>query len=73
MCLGELAVVRTIDADGALVVEDSSGRRRLVAAMALDHPADIGDWVLVHSGFALSVVSDEQALAALAIRTPDAP
>ena len=67
MCLGDLGQVRSIESDGTLVV-DVSGRLHSVAALVLDRPATVGEWVLVHSGFALAVVSPDVAWDALEIR-----
>ena len=67
MCLGELGLVRSIEAGGSLVV-DVAGRLHSVAALALVRPAAVGDWVLVHSGFALAVVAPDEARDALEIR-----
>lgn len=48
----------TVRADGALVVR-SPDRSTVVSPMAPECPAPVGAWVLVHAGFALQVV-DEQ-------------
>jgi hydrogenase maturation factor len=67
MCLGELGQVRAVMADGALLIE--SGRRTsTVSAMVLDQSAGIGDWVVTHAGFALAVLTDEEAHEAMLVR-----
>ncbi|HVX46435.1 MAG TPA: HypC/HybG/HupF family hydrogenase formation chaperone [Mycobacteriales bacterium] len=68
MCLGEVAVVRQIAADGSLIVE-SPVRRSTVSALALHEPVGPGDWVLTHSGFALARLTESAARAALAARS----
>jgi hydrogenase expression/formation protein HypC len=67
MCLGELGQVRAVVADGALVVESAS-RTSTVSAMVLDQPVSIGDWVVMHAGFALAVLTDDEAHEALVAR-----
>jgi len=67
MCLGELGQVRAVMADGALVVE-SANRTSTVSAMVLDQPAGVGDWVLTHAGFALAVLTDDEAREAIVTR-----
>ena len=72
MCLGALGKVRSVEPDGRLSV-DVDGCLHQVTALALDRPAGVGDWVLLHSGFALAVVSPEQARDALGIRAVGSP
>lgn len=67
MCLGELGQVRAVMADGALVVE-SATRKSTVSAMALDQSASVGDWVITHAGFALAVLTDDEAREAMLAR-----
>lgn len=67
MCLGELGQVRAVMADGALLVE-SATRTSTVSAMVLDQPVSIGDWVVAHAGFALAVLTDEEAHEAMVAR-----
>lgn len=68
MCLGELGVVRAIEADGSLIVEIASQRCVTVSALTLEQPAVVGDWVLSHSGFALGIVAEADAQRAVATR-----
>lgn len=68
MCLGEVAAVKAASEEGALTVE-AAGRVLSVSALTLDGPASPGDWVLVHSGFALARLDPSDARDALAIRT----
>jgi hydrogenase expression/formation protein HypC len=61
MCLGIPAqIVELIDADARLAKAEISGVRRNVS-VALCPDAGVGDWVLIHVGFALSVIDEEQA------------
>ena len=67
MCLGELGVVRGVLADGELVV-DVRGRAVTLSALLLDRAPAVGDWVVAHSGFALTVLAEDEARAAIAVR-----
>ena len=67
MCLGELAeVMETGPGPSALV--RSEKRTTTVSLLTLDEPVAAGDWVVCHSGFALSRVSAGQAVEAALIR-----
>ena len=61
MCLGIPAqIVEIVDADVGLAKAEISGVRRAVS-VALCPEAGLGDWVLVHVGFALSKIDEQQA------------
>lgn len=66
MCLSCVARVVEVDTDAASAVVDADGRRVPVSLVVLDVegrlPA-VGDWVLVHTGFAVDVLAEEVALA----------
>ena len=67
MCLGIPAqIVEDIDREGGLVKAEISGVRRSVS-IALCPEAEVGDWVLVHVGFALSKIDEEEARETLAL------
>jgi hydrogenase expression/formation protein HypC len=65
MCLGIPGqVVEVTDREGALATVDVSGVRRSVSVALVDDPSapiEDGDWVLVHVGFALARIDEEQA------------
>lgn len=65
MCLGIPGqVVEVRDRAGGLAVVDVGGVRREVSVALVDEPAapvEPGEWVLVHVGFALARVDEEQA------------
>lgn len=66
MCLGIPGVVQEIvDRKGYLAVVDVSGVRRKVnvACVTSDDELDdlVGKWVLVHVGFAMSIVDEAEA------------
>jgi hydrogenase expression/formation protein HypC len=67
MCLGIPAqIVELVDADGAIAKAEISGVRRNVS-VALCPEAQVGDWVLIHVGFALSRIDEEQAQETIAL------
>ena len=67
MCLGIPAqIVELVDPEGGLAKAEISGVRRSVS-VALCPEAEVGDWVLVHVGFALSRIDEQQALETLAL------
>jgi hydrogenase expression/formation protein HypC len=67
MCLGIPArIVEILDQEGGLAKAEISGVRRQVS-VALCPEAQVGDWVLVHVGFALSKIDEGQALETLAL------
>lgn len=66
MCLSCVGRVVEVDAEGAAAVVDADGGRREVSLVVLDvegRTPSVGDWVLVHSGFAVEVLDAEVALA----------
>ncbi len=69
MCLaipGE--VIEVVDAENRLATVDVAGVRRTVNIGLLDvegGAAEPGDWVLIHVGFALSKVDEQEARATL--------
>ena len=73
MCLGIPGqIVEVIDPDRRLAVVDVGGVRRTInIAFIVDegHPAAgcLGDWVLVHVGFAMSRIDEKEAALTLAL------
>jgi hydrogenase expression/formation protein HypC len=68
MCLGEVGLVRHVASPDHISVE-VGGRLTTVSAMLLDSVPYAGDWVLVHSGFALAQLSESEARDALGLRS----
>jgi hydrogenase expression/formation protein HypC len=68
MCLGELGEVLEVKA-GAVADVRVGDLVRSVSLLALDQPVGPGDWVLIHSGFALGHLTPDEALEAEQIRT----
>ncbi|GIX26757.1 MAG: hydrogenase assembly protein HupF [Azospira oryzae] len=75
MCLGIPGqIVEVTDPDKKLAIVDVGGVRRTVnIACIVDeaHPAAacVGDWVLVHVGFAMSRIDEEEAARTLELLT----
>lgn len=65
MCLGIPGrIVEVSDREAGLATVDVSGVRRSISVALVDEPAAPiaeGDWVLIHVGFALSRIDEEQA------------
>lgn len=68
MCLGELARVTELTGERAALV-DTGSREVMVSLLTLDEPVGAGDWLLVHSGFALSRLTDDEVRDAQTIRS----
>ena len=61
-------IIEMIDPDKRLARVDVAGVRRTINVGLVDEadrPAGIGDWVLIHVGFALSRVDEDEAKATL--------
>ncbi len=73
MCLGIPGrIVALDDAEAALATVDVCGVQRQVNLLCViddEHPFDacLGDWVLVHVGFAMSRIDDAEAQRTLAL------
>lgn len=67
MCLGIPGqVVDTVDAENYLAKVDVSGVRRTISVRLLaDTGLKDGDWVLVHVGFAMAKIDEDEAQATL--------
>lgn len=71
MCLGIPGqVIEVADRAGGLARVDISGVRREISIALVDEPdrpVETGDWVLVHVGFALARIDEEEAAVTLAL------
>jgi hydrogenase expression/formation protein HypC len=67
MCLGIPGqVVEVVDAAGHLAKVDVSGVRRVISTRLLTaRPPEVGEWVLVHVGFAMALIDEAEAKATL--------
>jgi hydrogenase expression/formation protein HypC len=62
MCLGIPAqLVEIVDPRAKTAKAEIGGVRRIVSCALLEGEAKVGDWVLIHVGFALDRIDEEQA------------
>lgn len=70
MCLGIPGrVVQIVDADLQLAKVDVGGVKRAISIGLIDPEqgsVEVGDWVLIHVGFALAKINEDEARATLA-------
>lgn len=63
-------IVELLDEDRDLAVVEVLGvRRRVDLGLLQEHPPMAGDWVLIHVGFAMSKISEADALDQLRMLT----
>ena len=73
MCVGIPGqIVEVTDEQRNLAVVDVAGVKRQINIACIvdaDHPADacVGDWVLIHVGFAMTRIDEEEAAKTLAL------
>jgi hydrogenase expression/formation protein HypC len=68
MCLGIPGrVVEMVDTDNGIAKADVNGVRRNISVHLLqgEGGVEVGDWVLIHVGFALAVIDEREAAATL--------
>ncbi len=69
MCLGTVGQVTAADAAGC--VEVDTGDRVITASLlTMTDAVAPGDWVLMHSGLVLGLLTEQEAKDALALRNP---
>ena len=62
MCLAIPGQIVALEPGGQLaIVEVSKVRRRINVDLIADPPAAVGEWVLIHVGFAMNRISAEHA------------
>jgi hydrogenase maturation factor len=67
MCISRLHRVLGLVSPGVVEVEDIQGGRRRVSLLALDGaPPEAGEWLVVHSGYAIDRVDANEAEAVAA-------
>mgnify|MGYP003373071841 FL=1 len=59
MCLGFPALIEKLDMYVATV--DVAGTKREISTIFLGDEAQVGDWVVVHAGFAISKIDEKEA------------
>jgi hydrogenase expression/formation protein HypC len=64
MCLAIPALIKSIDGSEAEVEIGGIGRR---ASLMLTPEARVGDYVLLHTGYAINIVDQEEAEATLSL------
>jgi hydrogenase assembly chaperone HypC/HupF len=69
MCLGAPCQVVATTADSTAVVVRDGQRDVTVSLLTLDGSVQVGEWLLVHCGLALSRLSEPEALDALSLRS----
>ena len=71
MCLAIPAKVVELfpEEEDRALVEVAGVRRRIDTGLLRDNPPASGDWVLVHVGFAMSKISEDEALDQIRILT----
>lgn len=72
MCLGIPGqIIELVDSDQQLAVVDVDGVRReiSVAVLGVDGPdrVAVGDWVLIHVGFAMAKIDEQEAAETLSL------
>ncbi len=65
MCLGIPMQIKSID--GTDIVAEIDGVKRDASLMILDDEVRVGDFVIVHAGFAISKLDEEDARETLAL------
>ncbi len=63
MCIG--VPMEVISRNGDMIVAEIDGVRREASLMILGDEVNVGDYVIVHAGFALSLLDKEEALGTL--------
>ena len=64
MCLAIPSKVIEINDDNTVIV-DTMGSKRLVSTMLLEESASIGDYLLIHVGYAMQKIDEKEAMESL--------
>ena len=67
MCLSIPSKVTEIDEESNICTVDTMGVERKASLDLIDQPVVVGDYVLIHIGFAMNKIDEEDALASLEI------
>ena len=67
MCLSIPSKVIEIDEENNIATVDTMGVERKASLDLIDQPVLIGDYVLIHIGFAMNKIDEEDALISLGI------
>lgn len=63
MCVG--VPMEVVSKDGETIVAEIDGVRREASLMILGDEVSVGDYVIVHAGFAISLLDKQEALETL--------
>ena len=66
MCLAIPSKVIEINDDNTVIV-DTMGSKRLVSTMLLEESASIGDYLLIHVGYAMQKIDEKEAMESLSL------
>lgn len=66
MCLAIPSKVIEIK-DGDTAVVDTMGSKRLVSTMLLEEQAKVGDYLLIHVGYAMQKIDENEAMESLGL------
>ena len=67
MCLSIPSKITHIDEEHNVATIDTMGVERKASLDLIDEPVIVGDYVLIHIGFAMNKINEEDALASLEI------
>ncbi|MGB0990448.1 HypC/HybG/HupF family hydrogenase formation chaperone [Arcobacter sp. F155] len=67
MCLSIPSKITKIDKENNVATVDTMGVERQASLELVDQPVEVGDYVLIHIGFAMNKIDEEDALASLEV------
>lgn len=67
MCLSIPSKITKIDKENNIATVDTMGVERQASLELVDQPVEVGDYVLIHIGFAMNKIDEEDALASLEV------
>ncbi len=67
MCLSIPSKIKKIDKENNVCTVDTMGVERNASLDLIDQPVEIGDYVLIHIGFAMNKIDEKDALESLSI------
>ncbi|HEC25127.1 MAG TPA: HypC/HybG/HupF family hydrogenase formation chaperone [bacterium] len=66
MCLAIPSKVIEIKGDSTVVV-DTMGSKRLISTMLLEERANVGEYLLIHVGYAMQKIDEKEAIESLGL------
>lgn len=67
MCLSIPSKIKSIDKETNVATVDTMGVERQASLDLIDQEVEIGDYVLIHIGFAMNKIDEEDALESLKV------